>query len=36
LVQIDDMDIGFYFELMQFDSGNEGNEQVHYIDEVLF
>jgi hypothetical protein len=30
------MDIGFYFELMNFNLEKENKEKVAYIDQVLF
>lgn len=36
MAQIDEMDIGFYFELLNYDSEKEKNEEVHFIDQVLF
>jgi hypothetical protein len=30
------MDIGFYLELLNFDSEKENKEKVYKIDEVLF
>jgi hypothetical protein len=36
LVDIDEMDIGFYFELLTFNPEKENTENVYFIDQVLF
>jgi hypothetical protein len=36
LVQIDEMDIGFYLELLEYQSTKEKNKQKGFIDDIVF